>query len=114
MRKSTQSHANCRWRTSRTSTEYVRPLPERTRKLEKIGWRGSVFEMRNSSVRARARRRLISSSSVVRQSCDDGTEISGDACFGITVMIRIERAESKRTYPKLFTGCSHSAQDRFL
>src|ERR1035441_10875913 len=39
--------------------------------------------MRNSSVRARARRRLISSSSVVRQLCGDGTAISGDAWFGI-------------------------------
>ena len=33
--------------------------------------------------RARARLRLISSSSVVRQLCGDGTAISGDAGFGI-------------------------------
>src|ERR1035441_8964391 len=68
--------------------------------------------MRNSSVRARSRRRLISSSSVVRQLCGDGTAISGDACFGMGGMIQIGRAESKRSCPKLFTGCSHWTQDR--
>src|ERR1035437_1635575 len=111
MRKSTQSQANCRRPTSRISTEYVKPLPDRTQKLEKIGWRGSVFEMRNFSVRARSRRRLISSSSVVRQLCGEGTAVSGDACFGMVGMIGIARAESKRTCPKLFTAYSQWTTD---
>src|ERR1035441_6547396 len=54
--------------------------------------------MRNSSVRARARRRLISSSSVVRQLCGDGTAISGDAWFGIWWD---DRAWSARVKPEL-------------
>ena len=52
----------------RISTEYVRPLADLTRKLEKIGCRESVFVMANTSSRARWRRLLTSSVSLVRQS----------------------------------------------
>ena len=52
------------------------PLPDWTRKFEKIGWVASVLAMRSGSVRARSRRLLTSSSSVVRQSCIGGTLMS--------------------------------------
>ncbi len=57
----------------RISTEYVRPLADWTRKLEKTGCRGSVLVMTNTSSRARWRRLLISSASVVRQSWAGGS-----------------------------------------
>jgi len=44
------------------------PLGDLTRKLEKIGCAASVLVMCSASVRARSRRLLISSWSVVRQS----------------------------------------------
>src|SRR5258708_3315264 len=59
------------------------PLAEETLKLEKIGCCGLSLRIRNSSLCARARRRLISSSSVVRQLCKTGTWNCGKAVFGM-------------------------------
>src|SRR5712691_10786949 len=80
---------------SKPKTEFEVPSPHnwRTTDEDEINrrrararmedFRGSKFEMRKSSIRARARRRLISSSSVVRQLCGEGTS---NSVFGLLAM----------------------------
>jgi hypothetical protein len=70
------------------------------------GWRGSRFVILNSSLRARQRRRLISSASVVRQLWGDGAAISWVDSTDMMRRISNPRSRATESYWRLSTGYS--------